>query len=60
MPGGMQPPAELPPEVVKALPGTIGAIVALRWISGTPLQRITAVLGGGTASWYAAESIEPS
>lgn len=47
----------VPPEVIKALPGTIGAIVALRWISGTPLQRIAAVVGGAAASWYAGEHV---
>lgn len=50
----MQQP-DIPPELIKALPGTIGSIVALRWISGSPLQRIAAVVGGVAASWYAGE-----
>jgi hypothetical protein len=43
---------EIPPELIKALPGTIGSIVALRWISGSPLQRITAVCGGAGGAYY--------
>lgn len=42
----------IPPEFFKAVPGTIGAVVALRWISGTPLQRVAAVVGGGSMSYY--------
>ncbi len=40
------------PEIIKAVPGTLGAFVALRWIVGTPLQRITAIIGGSAASYY--------
>lgn len=43
---------EVHPEIIKAVPGTLGAIVALRWIVGTPLQRITAIVGGSAASYY--------
>jgi hypothetical protein len=43
---------DIPPELIKALPGTIGSIVALRWISGSPLQRITAVCGGAGGAYY--------
>jgi hypothetical protein len=42
----------VPPEILKAVPGTLGAVVALRWIVGTPLQRVTALLGGSAASYY--------
>jgi hypothetical protein len=45
---------EIPPELIKALPGTIGSIMALRWISGSPLQRITAVCGGAGGAYYGA------
>lgn len=48
---------DIPPELIKAIPGTIGSIVALRWISGTPLQRIASVVGGVSASWYAGEHV---
>ena len=44
--------SEIPPELIKALPGTIGSLVALRWIVGTPLQRITAVCGGAGGAYY--------
>lgn len=44
--------SEIPPEVYKGLPGAIGAIVALRWIVGSPVQRATAVVGGTAASYY--------
>jgi hypothetical protein len=43
---------DIPPEVVKAVPGALGSLVALRWIVGTPLQRMTAVLGGSSAAYY--------
>lgn len=43
---------EIPAEVYKALPGALGSLVALRWIVGTPLQRITAVLGGSSGAYY--------
>lgn len=43
---------EIPPEVVKGLPGFVGALVALRWIVGSPLQRMIAVVGGSAASYY--------
>ena len=43
---------DVPPEILKAIPGTLGALVALRWIVGTPLQRITALMGGSSASYY--------
>ena len=46
-----------PPEVVKAVPGVLGAVVALRWISGTPLQRIAAVLGGSGTSYYGGDYV---
>lgn len=51
----MQSPQDLPVEIIKALPGALGAIVALRWIEGSPLQRVASVLGGGSAAYYGAE-----
>lgn len=47
----------IPPEIIKAVPGTLGAIVALRWISGTPLQRIAAVIGGSGTSYYGGDYV---
>lgn len=46
------PQDQLHPEIIKAIPGTVGAIVALRWISGPPLQRIFSLIGGIGASYY--------
>ena len=43
---------DIPPEIIKAMPGAVGSVVALRWIAGTPLQRITAVVGGFAGSHY--------
>lgn len=43
---------DLPPELAKAMPGVIGAMVALRWIRGTAPQRLAAVLGGSAAAYY--------
>ena len=43
---------DIPPEIAKVLPGALGSLVALRWIVGTPLQRITAVLGGAGGAYY--------
>jgi hypothetical protein len=48
---------DIPPELVKAMPGVLGSIVALRWIAGSPLQRIASVLGGTSSSWYAGEHL---
>lgn len=48
---------DVPPEIIKALPGTLGAIVALRWIAGSPAQRIAAVLGGASASYYGSHHV---
>jgi hypothetical protein len=48
---------QLPPEVIKAVPGVLGAIVALRWISGTPMQRIAAVIGGSGTSYYGGDYV---
>ena len=44
--------SDIHPEIIKAVPGTIGAIVALRWIAGTWPQRLTALVGGSAASYY--------
>lgn len=48
---------QIPPEIFKAVPGTLGAIVALRWITGTPLQRISSVLGGAGTSYYGGDYV---
>ena len=49
--------ANIPPELIKAVPGTLGALVALRWISGTPVQRIAAVVGGAGTSYYGGDYV---
>lgn len=43
---------DVPPEILKIVPGTVGAIVALGWIRGTWPQRVFALLGGSAASYY--------
>jgi len=43
---------QVPPEIVKALPGALGSMVALRWITGTWQQRLSAFIGGSAASYY--------
>lgn len=48
-------PDNLPPEVAKVAPGVIASFVALRWIDGTPLQRIGAFIGGASGSYYLAD-----
>lgn len=48
---------EIPPEILKGVPGTIGALVALRWIAGTPMQRVAAVVGGSGTSYYASDFV---
>lgn len=44
--------SDIPPEIMKAVPGALGAMVALRWIQGTPMQRVTSFGGGISASYY--------
>jgi hypothetical protein len=48
---------DIQPELIKAFPGVLGAVVALRWISGTPLQRVAAVIGGSGTSYYGGEYV---
>jgi hypothetical protein len=43
---------DIPPEILKAIPGTVGSLVALRWVAGPPLQRMAAVLGGVGGAYY--------
>lgn len=50
----MQQPQDLSDELFKALPGMLGAMLALRWVEGTPLQRATSFVGGAIASYYGA------
>jgi hypothetical protein len=35
-----------------AAPGLLGALVALRWVGGTPWQLCAAFVGGASASYY--------
>jgi hypothetical protein len=35
-----------------AAPGLLGALVALRWVGGTPWQLAAAFVGGSAASFY--------
>ncbi len=46
---------DIPPEIAKVVPGFLGSLVALRWIPGSPLQRVSAIFGGSAASYYCAE-----
>ena len=48
---------EIPQELLKAVPGTLGALVALRWIAGTPLQRLASVFGGAGTSYYGGDYV---
>lgn len=52
----MQHP-DIPPEILKIVPGAFGAIFALRWVVGTPLQRLTSFIGGCAASYYGTEHL---
>ena len=45
-------PDNVSPELAKAAPGVIASLVALRWINGTPLQRMATFLGGASGSYY--------
>lgn len=53
----MPPPPEIPPELAKGVPGAIGAVVALRWIAGSPLQRMASVIGGTASSYYGGQHV---
>lgn len=44
--------SEFPPELTQAAPGILGSLVALRWIQGSPLQRVISFIGGCAASRY--------
>lgn len=50
-------PVDVTGEAVKAAPGVVGALVALRWMPGTPFQRATAFLGGAAASYYGTDHL---
>lgn len=45
-------PDHVTPELAKAAPGILASLIALRWINGTPLQRVGAFLGGASGSYY--------
>lgn len=45
------------PEMLKALPGAVGAVVALAWINGTRMQRSVSLIGGVAASYYGAARV---
>ena len=47
--------SDIPPEAAKVAPGAIGSVVALRWLNGTPLQKVAAVIGGSSGSYYGSE-----
>lgn len=44
-------------EAAKAAPGVVGALAALRWMPGTPLQRLSSFIGGSAASYYGTDHI---
>jgi hypothetical protein len=39
-------------EALRATPGLLGSLVALRWIGGTPWQVAAALVGGGAGAYY--------
>ena len=48
----MTEPSHVHPEILKIIPGAVGAIVALGWIKGSWPQRVIALIGGSAASYY--------
>ena len=50
-------PVDVTGEAVKAAPGVVGALVALRWMPGTPLQRLSSFVGGSAASYYGTDCL---
>jgi hypothetical protein len=46
---------DIPPEAAKAAPGLLGAIVALNWVRGSPMQRVASFLGGSGSSYWGSE-----
>ena len=50
-------PVDVTGEAVKAAPGIVGALVALRWMPGTPLQRLSSFVGGSAASYYGTDHL---
>lgn len=47
----------IPPEVAKLIPGTIGSVGALLWIKGSWPRKIALVVLGSAASFYGAPRI---
>jgi hypothetical protein len=43
---------EVPPELDKAFPGALGAILAFPFLTGTLLMRLAMVAGGVAVSWW--------
>ena len=50
-------PVDVAGEAAKAAPGVVGALVALRWMPGTPLQRLSSFVGGSAASYYGTDHL---
>lgn len=50
-------PVDVAGEAAKAAPGVFGAIAAMLWMPGTPLQRASAFIGGAAASYYGADHL---
>lgn len=50
-------PVDVAGEAAKAAPGVVGALAALRWMPGTPLQRLSSFVGGSAASYYGSDHI---
>ena len=46
-------PINLEDEAVKAIPGLVGALVALRWFTGLFAQAFASVFGGAAIAYYA-------
>ncbi len=45
-------PLDIPPEARQAAPGLIGSLIALPFLQGPPLMRVSMFLGGVAASFY--------
>jgi hypothetical protein len=45
-------PINLEDEAIKAIPGFVGSLVALRWFTGNTLQALVSIFGGGVISYY--------
>lgn len=47
--------SDIEPEVMKSIPGVLGALFALPWMTGSVWQRLAALGGGVASSRYAGD-----